>query len=155
MEEMLAKAFANSAINTFKDMFALEAGAEPLRELGGDEDHGWDITGLIGLAGQAQGVMALRLTHVLLTKLLEASGIETGVASERKELESGLVGEITNIIAGHATSAIKGLNIEIAPPVVIRGAHHKIGWPAIAPVKQMCFNLPEGGFEIDLCIRIA
>jgi CheY-specific phosphatase CheX len=60
---------------------------------------------------------------------------------------------MTNIIAGSAISAIHGLDIEIAPPVVIRGPNHKIGWPAIAPVVALEFTLPSGRFEIDLCIK--
>ncbi len=153
MDETLAKAFRASAITTFKDMFGLAAEPEPLRALAPDEDHGWDITGLIGLAGQAQGVMAVRLTTPLIRSLLAGTGVESSNDAERRELEGGLVGELTNIIAGHATSALSAINIEIAPPVVIRGANHRIGWPNIAPVEQLRFRLPDGGFEVDLCIK--
>ncbi len=64
---------------------------------------------------------------------------------------------MTNIIAGSAISAMPGLDMEIAPPVVVRGPNHKIGWPSIAPVVALTFVLPgrdSGGFEVDLCIRI-
>ena len=71
----------------------------------------------------------------------------------RLRLEGGLVGEMTNIIAGSAISSIHDLDIQIAPPVIVRGPNHKIGWPSIAPVIAITFALPSGSFEVDLCIR--
>lgn len=138
-------------------MFGIEAIESESRVLGSSEDHGWDLSGLVGLAGQAQGVVAIRLTQSLVANLLAGSGVVAGGDEERGQLEGGLVGEMTNIIAGSAISAIHGLNIDIAPPVVIRGPHHKIGWPAIAPVVALLFEFYEegstGSFEVDLCIR--
>jgi chemotaxis protein CheX len=158
MDASIVAAFGHAAKSTFKDMFGLEAVDGESRELGASEDHGWDLTGLVGLAGQAQGVVAIRLTQSLVAGLLAGSGVAAGGDEERSQLEGGLVGEMTNIIAGSAISAIHGLDMEIAPPVVIRGPNHKIGWPAIAPVVALAFRLPgkgpSGGFEVDLCIRL-
>jgi chemotaxis protein CheX len=153
MDASIVAAFSKAAKDTFKDMFGLEALESGARELGSSEGHGWDLSGLIGLAGQAQGVVAIRLTQALVAGLLAGSGVAAGGDEERSQLEGGLVGEMTNIIAGSAISAISALNIEIAPPVVVRGPNHKIGWPAIAPVIAISFKLPSGSFEVDLCIR--
>jgi chemotaxis protein CheX len=158
MDASIVAAFSMAARNTFKDMFGLEAAESGSRELAGSDDHGWDITGFLGLAGQAHGVIAIRLTQALVAVLLAGTGVAAGGDEERRQLEGGLVGEMTNIVAGTAISAIKGLDIEIAPPVVVRGPNHKIGWPAIAPVVALGFKLPGGGpagtFELDLCIRL-
>lgn len=153
MDAKLLGAFRASAESTFRDMFGIEAKAAAPRELDSQEDHGWDITGLVGLAGQAHGVVAFRLTRELAARLLAGSGVAAASDAERKELEGGLVAEVTNIVAGAATSALEGLDVEIAPPVVIRGPNHKIGWPAIAPVLALGFSIPEGSFELDLCMR--
>jgi chemotaxis protein CheX len=153
MDASIVAAFSQAAKNTFKDMFGLDAVESGSRELGGGENHAWDLTGLIGIAGQAQGVIAIRLTESLVAGLLAGSGVSTGSEEERKQLEGGLVGEMTNIIAGSAITAMHGLDMEIAPPVVVRGPNHSIGWPTIAPVTAISFRLPSGSFEIDLCIR--
>ncbi len=153
MDASIVAAFSQAARSTFKDMFGLDAVESGSRELGTAEKHGWDLSGLLGLAGQAQGVIAIRLTQPLVAGLLAGSGVVAGSDEERNQLEGGLVGEMTNIIAGSAISAIKGLDIEIAPPVVVRGPSHTIGWPAIAPVVALSFKLPAGSFEVDLCIR--
>jgi chemotaxis protein CheX len=153
METALVAAFAQAAKRTFKDMFGIEAAESGARELVGSEDHGWDITGLVGLAGQAQGVIAIRLTQSLVSSLLAGSGVAASGADEGRQLEGGLVGEMTNIIAGSAISSIRELDMEIAPPVIVRGLNHKIGWPNIAPVVAISFEFPSGSFEVDLCIR--
>jgi chemotaxis protein CheX len=153
MDTTLVGAFASSAQATFKEMFGLEAIAAAPRDLGSQEEHSWDITGLIGLAGEAQGIVALRLTHGLAVSLLASTGVSAGGEKEMRELEGGLVGEMINIIAGHATSSVSDLNMEIAPPVVVRGPNHRIGWPSIGPVVAIDFKLPVGSFEIDLCVK--
>jgi chemotaxis protein CheX len=153
MDSSIAAAFSHAATRTFKDMFGIETADKGTREIGASEDHGWDVTGLVGLAGQAQGVVAIRLTQSLLAGLLAGSGVAAGGDEERRQLEGGLVGEMINIIAGAAISAISGLDMEIAPPVVVRGPNHKIGWPAIAPVLALSFETGSGAFEVDLCIR--
>ena len=158
MDASIIAAFSHAATSTFRDMFGLEATESDSRELQPSEDHGWDLTGLVGLAGQAHGVVAIRLTQSLVAGLLAGSGVTAGGDDERRQLEGGLVGEMTNIIAGSAISAIRGIDMEIAPPVVVRGPNHKIGWPSIAPVVAIGFSLPgggaSGGFEVDLCIRV-
>jgi chemotaxis protein CheX len=153
MDTSLIGAFGSSAQATFHEMFGLEATAEAPRELSPQEEHSWDITGLIGLAGEAQGIVALRLTHGLAVGLLASTGVTAAGEKETRELEGGLVGEMINIIAGHATSSLSSLNMEIAPPVVVRGPNHRIGWPSIGPVVALGFKLPGGSFEIDLCVK--
>lgn len=154
MDTTVVAAFAKAAVSTFKDMFGLDATVAETRELSSADNHGWDITGLIGLAGQAQGVVAIRLSQSLVDSLLAGSGVTVGLGEEGRQLEGGLVGEITNIVAGQATSAIRSLDIEIAPPVIVRGPNHKIGWPNIAPVVAISLKMPSGGdVEIDLCIK--
>ena len=153
MEKDLIAAFAQAAKRTFKDMFNIDAMEAGVRELSSSEDHAWDITGLVGIAGQVQGVIAIRLAQPLVSSLLSGSGVAVSGAEESHQLEGGLVGEMSNIIAGAAVSAIRDLEIQITPPVIVRGPNHKIGWPNIAPVVAISFEFPAGGFEVDLCIR--
>ena len=150
-QRSIEEAFTLSVRRTFQEMFGLEASVAGLREVSELEDHDWEITGLIGLAGQTQGVVALRLTRALAGALLAGSGVEATHDDERRQLEGGLVGEISNIIAGSATAE---MDTEIAPPVIISGPRHKTGWPGIAPVVGISFKLPEEAFEVDLCLKV-
>jgi len=151
MDDRLLGAFRTAAQSTFKDMFGIDAVAKAPVELSAHGEHGWDITGLLGMAGQVHGVVAFRLPGSLAAALLAKTGVDEG---DRRSLESGLVGEVTNIIAGSASSNISGFEFEIAPPVVVRGPNHKIDWPSIAPVIALGFTTPDGSFEIDLCAKL-
>jgi CheY-specific phosphatase CheX len=154
MDQTLATAFSTAARSTFQEMFSIEAVADAAREGDPNRDHEWDISGLIGFAGEAQGIMAVRLTQSLAAALLAGSGMEGADPRERRELEGGLVGEMTNVIAAKASAAIPGRNVEIAPPVVVRGPNHKISWPNIAPLVTLGFAVPAGRFELDVCVRL-
>jgi chemotaxis protein CheX len=155
MDDGISGAFKAAAERTFKEMFGLEARMTGMAEIPSSDEHGWEITGLVGLAGQAHGVVAIRLTFALVERLLSATGVDASAGeAERRQLEGGLVGEMINIIAGQAVSALRSLEVEIAPPVVVRGPAHKIGWPSIASVIAISFAAGDGGFELDLCIKI-
>lgn len=154
MDQTLATAFSAAARSTFEEMFGVAAVAEPPRDGDPHRDHDWDMSGLIGFAGEAQGIMAVRLTKAFAAALLAGSGVETADEKERRELEGGLVGEMTNVIAAKASASIPGRNVEIAPPVVVRGINHKISWPGIAPLITIGFAVPAGRFELDICVRL-
>lgn len=145
--------FFEAATAVFAQMFGVEAKAGAARAVEGSEDHGWEISGILGVAGSAQGVVAVRLTSSLVDKLLHASGVETTGEQDRMATASGLVAEITNIVAGNAIGVYDGLNLDISPPVVVKGKNHQITWPKIAPVSAVEFSSPLGAFEVAVCFN--
>jgi len=153
MDKRLLDAFRGTTTATFRDMFGVEAIAAEPAELSANDGHVWDITGLVGLAGQVHGVVAIRLTGPVVSSLLEKSGVDMGDAGELAAMQSGLVGEMSNIIAGGASSASGGLEFEIAPPVVVSGPNHRIDWPSIGPVISLAFSTPVGPFEVSICAK--
>ena len=153
MDDRIIEAFRGATGSTFRDMFGLEVTASKPTELTAKDGHSWDITALVGLAGEVQGIVAIRLPGAVVSALLEKSGIEVGGESERTSMQSGLVGEMSNIIAGGASSSVAGLEFEIAPPVVVRGPNHRIDWPAIGPVISIAFSSPVGPFEVAVCAK--
>ena len=68
---------------------------------------------------------------------------------------AGLVSELTNIIAGNAVSSLTDLDLNISPPVVIKGANHQITWPKIAPVIASRYETAKGAFELCVCFKPA
>lgn len=145
--------FFDAAGVVFSQMFGLEAKAGPARALEGSETHAWEISGLLGIAGSSQGVVALRLTLKLVDDLLKASGVETSSEQDRLATASGLVAEMTNIVSGNAIGGYAGQNLEISPPVVIKGKNHQITWPKIAPVVATEYSTKLGPFELAVCFN--
>jgi chemotaxis protein CheX len=153
MDVTIINPFLTAALNLFSGMFAIDAqaGSPYLMEESGK--HRWEISGILGLTGDYQGIVAFRLPRLLADKMLEKSGIVTKSEEERQETVYGMIGEMTNIIAGNASSSIAHATIDISPPVVILGENHHIAWPKTMPVVGIPFSTPNGPFEVDICFK--
>jgi chemotaxis protein CheX len=152
-EDSTTGPFVTAACDVFSQMFGLDALPGKPREFAGSEGHNWFISGIIGVAGQGQGIIALRLPMALADNLLVLSGVETASEQERMETATGLVSEMTNIIVGNAISNFTELDLDISPPVVVQGENHQISWPKIAPVMAVQFESAKGAFELCVCFR--
>lgn len=153
MDTTIVEPFFSAARDVFSQMFGLEATRKPVHLIEGSEDHGWGISGILGIAGSAQGVVALRFPLDLADALLKASGVETSGEQDRLATAAGLVGELTNIIAGNAIGTYHGMELDISPPVVVKGKNHQISWPKIAPVVAVDFSCRLGEFEVAVCFN--
>ncbi len=145
--------FFDAAGAVFSQMFGVDAKAAASRVLEGSETHGWEISGILGVAGSAQGVVALRFPSNVVDAMLKASGVETSGEQDRLATASGLVAEMVNIISGNAIGAYTGMELDISPPVVIKGKNHQITWPKIAPVQAAEFSSSLGDFELAVCFN--
>ena len=146
-------AFLTEGMNAFSTMFGIEAnpnkpGLLDPTALG----HQWEISGLLGLTGQYKGIVAFRLHKILANKMLEFSGIECS-EDERNDVAIGLVSEFTNVISGHAVTALIDYFLDISPPYTIIGQNHVIAWPKNYPVISIPFTTPYGPFEVDVCFK--
>ena len=153
MDSTRIQPFFSAARDVFSHMFGLEATRKPVHLIEGSEDHGWGISGILGIAGSAQGVVALRFPLDLADALLKASGVETSSEQDRLATAAGLVAELTNIIAGNAIGTYSGMELDISPPVVVKGKNHQISWPKIAPVIATEYSTSLGGFEVAVCFN--
>lgn len=153
MDTTSLQPFFDAAFSVFQQMFGIEAKAAPARVLEGSESHVWEISGLLGIAGSSQGVVALRFTLKTVDELLKASGVESSSEQDRLATASGLVAEMTNIVSGSAIGNYPGHNLEISPPVVIKGKNHQITWPKIAPVVITEYATSLGNFELAVCFN--
>ena len=112
----------------------------------------WDISGIIGLSGEASGAVAISLKSVTafsVTKILtgkEHSSIDSDVTDA--------VGEIINIIAGNVKKNFEEeLRVKISLPTIIKGVAHSIVWPS---EKTRIICIPFTIFsDQELCLSIA
>lgn len=152
MDATIINPFLNAAISVFENMFGVspQPGAPYLLE--GEINHRWDTSGVLGITGDYHGLIGFRLSRILGDKMLQKTGIQTETEADRQETVYGMVGELTNIISGNASSAIAHAAVEISPPLVIRGEHHQITWPKSIPVIAIPFTSALGPFEVDVCM---
>lgn len=152
MDVKIINVFLTEGMNTFKQMFEIEATNKEPHILDIHAGHPWEISGLLGVTGNIKGIVAFRLHKTLAHKMLERSGISCK-PEEYEDMATGLVSEFTNIISGHSVSALTEYNLDISPPFCVVGHNHDISWPRNFPVIAIPFTTPFGPFEVDVCFK--
>jgi chemotaxis protein CheX len=152
MEAGVINPFLNASIDMLKTMFRIDATPGPAYVMNKEIGHRWEISGVIGVTGGYQGIVAIRLSRLLADKMLERSGISTDSDEEREQTLYGMIGELINIVAGNATNEIP-LAIEITPPLVVYGQNHNFAWPRAIPVIAIPFATTLGAFEVAVCFK--
>ena len=115
-------------------------------------ESNWDISGIIGLSGEAKGAVAISLkeaTAFLVTKKLTSQDhdhIDADVTDA--------IGEIINIISGNVKKHFEEeLRIKISLPSIIKGKAHSIVWPS---EKTRIICIPFSIFDNqEICLSVA
>jgi chemotaxis protein CheX len=153
MDVKIINPFLDSTVNLFRTMFSLEIQANPPYLLENFLSHRWEISGIVAVTGITRGVVAIRMHHLLVNKILEKSGVTVDSDEERFETINAMVGELINIISGNAISEMPYPDIDISVPMIVQGNNHRIAWPKIAPVVGIPFPTNWGIFEVQVCFQ--
>jgi chemotaxis protein CheX len=89
--------------------------------------HDWDVSGVIGLSGEAKGAVSVSMKQDFAIAL---TGKLTGKQHTFLDEEVvDAVGEIVNIIAGNAKQKLEDtFNLIISLPSIVKGRGHLIVW---------------------------
>ncbi|MCL2809851.1 MAG: chemotaxis protein CheX [Treponema sp.] len=128
--EQYIQPFVEGSEEVFRDLCNTEVKAGRAFFVSKDEfETIWDISGIIGLSGEANGAVALSLkepTAIDLTKILTGSEHDS-----IDKFVTDAMGEIINIIAGNVKNVFeKKHRIKISMPSIIKGKAHSIVWPS-------------------------
>ena len=128
--EKFIQPFVEGCGEVFRDLCNAEVKAGRAFFVSKDEfETIWDISGIIGLSGDAYGAVAISLkeeTAFELTKILTGNEHTT---VDRYVTDA--MGEIINIIAGNVKNIYeKKHRIKITMPTIIKGKAHSIVWPS-------------------------
>jgi chemotaxis protein CheX len=146
--------FLMSTIAVFDTMLKckLERGAPYLKN-GTQPQH--EVSGVIGLSGNAQGTVVLGLSREA------AIGAAEAMLQERPAEINGdvtdAIGELVNIIAGGAKAKLEHLHMSVSLPTVITGKFHCIEFPTKVTPICIPFNSVWGEItvEVGLCEPVA
>ncbi len=118
--------FISSTVETFKTMLQMDVKAgSPVLKPEPAPSH--DVSGIIGLSGDAMGSIVVSFPKITALKIVSAF-----LGEEIKIVGPDLIdaiGELVNIIAGNAKKDLTDLNVDISLPNVIVGKGHKISSP--------------------------
>lgn len=111
-----------------------------------------DVSGVIGIAGDAKGSLALSFSEDCIFKI-----VSNMLGEEHTTIDEGIrdaVGELTNMISGAARKKIEGLGLKLlaAIPTVISGKGHTVMHVLPGPCLIIPFETDNGPFVVDVCI---
>ncbi len=153
MDVKIVNPFLSAGLSTFEQMFGIKSEAHAPFIVNKTSGHPWEVSGLLGLSGDANGIVAFRLNKTLANKMLELSGLVEIKEEEKSQLAEQLVSEFTNIIASAAVTSIKTAKISVTPPSILTGHNHLIAWPKNYPVVGIPFATNFGSYEVDVCFK--
>ncbi|MBN2444668.1 MAG: chemotaxis protein CheX [Spirochaetales bacterium] len=114
-----------------------------------EEPHQWDISAMIGIAGETRGAIVISFRKILATYLTSLL-----VYREVKEIDDDVVdtlGEMVNIIAGNAKKGLEEFMLVISLPTIVTGVNHEIRWPGRnIPIIGIPFHSSHGDFILSV-----
>jgi len=149
MDVSYVNPFVVSTIETLKKMLNIDSSAGKLT-LKDSSLHSFDVTGVIGLTGEAAGSICLSFPQDVAFKAVSALlGMQISMMGD--EVTDG-IGELVNIVAGNAKQYLTKYNLSISLPKVVVGRNHSVasmsGVPTI--VVPILSSLGEFAMEISL-----
>ncbi len=148
-------AFIESTINALKTMVMITPKRDKISVKKDGESASFDISGLIGLAGEAVGSVVLSFPEETALKV-----VSNFIGEELTTVDSDVldaIGELTNIIAGGAKKIFseRGYSFKISIPNVVHGKDHKINRPKDVPCISVTFTSDAGPFAIEISLKVA
>jgi chemotaxis protein CheX len=150
MDVAYVNPFITSTIETFSKM--LNCDVRPGKvTLKSDKVNTFDISGIIGLSGEAQGSICLSFPKLMALKVVSAL-LGTDIKIIGPEVTDG-IGEIANIVAGNAKQHFADFNLSISLPKVIVGKDHRIASLRGIPALIVPFTSSLGDFAIEISLK--
>ena len=108
----------------------------------------FEISGVIGLTGNAAGVVVVSLSREVALHAAEAM-----LGSRPAEVDGDVVdavGELANMIAGGAKRQLEQLDMSVSLPSVICGTNHRVQFPSHTTPIAIPFDAESG----PICIAV-
>lgn len=150
MDTKYIEPFIEATINIFKEFYDEDLVLKTPFLFDREENLGWDLSAVIGIAGETKGVITLSFPKELIIKLTEKL-----VGYDIAELDDDVIdstGEVVNIIAGNAKKGLEQFRLVISLPSIVKGKDHKIAWPSQSnmPIISIPFETSMGTFHVSV-----
>ena len=150
MDVAFINPFIQATIDTFRTMMEIDikTGSPIVRE---NANHTYDVSGVIGLSGEAQGIISISFPKILALKVASKMfGEELKIIGP--ELTDS-IGEIVNIIAGNAKQYLTKYKLSISLPNVVIGKNHRIEVQTGVKTIVIPLKCPLGEFVIEITLK--
>jgi len=111
----------------------------------------YDISGVIGLSGDAQGSISLSFPQDVAIRTVKKMLGDPETISE-EDMTDG-IGEIANIVAGNAKKHLTKFDLSISLPNVIIGRNHSLAGQSGSPTIVVPFTCDLGNFIMEVSLK--
>lgn len=113
-----------------------------------------DISGIIGLSGDAEGTVVITFYWDFAQKII-AQMMNVSPGDINAELIHDGVGELVNMISGSTKKNFEGgpCHFELSLPTVVVGSGHQIGHPDDAGIAVLIFEVDGSSFALQICLK--
>lgn len=113
-----------------------------------------DISGIIGLSGDAEGTVVLTFYWDLAWRIISKM-MQVEEEAINAELIHDGVGELINMISGSTKKSFAGTryHFELSLPTVVVGSGHQIGHPEDASIAILIFEMDNRSFAVHVCLK--
>lgn len=150
--------YINPFITATSEVFRTMLSIDPVRGqlyVKSNEKLPYDISGIIGLAGEANGFVIISMTETLALRI-----VEKFIGEKKDKLDDDVIdaiGEILNMIAGGAKQVFSrtGIRFKISIPNVVCGKDHIVGKQKNVKCLGMTFKVDNEVFVIEVALKEA
>ncbi len=141
--------FIIATVKVFDTMLGMEVhrGAPSLKN-GVQPSH--EVSAVIGLSGRAKGTVVLGLGSEMAIQIAAAL-----LQEQPPELNADVadaMGEMANMIAGHAKAQLEHLNLSLSLPTVVTGKGHCVEFPRNAMRISIPFSCAWGSLDLEVAL---
>lgn len=152
MDARIINPFLEAAINVLKTMAMLDP--KPGKPFLKKEQaaHG-DVTGIIGITGDAQGSMSISFSESCIKAIVQ--NLFGMPVNEINDEVKDAVGELTNMICGDARRRLEAehISLQAGTPTIVAGANHSITHVNNGPRLAIPFDTGAGQFVIEVAFN--
>ena len=152
LEAQIVNPFLEASLNVLKTMAMMEAEAgKPF--LKKDRIAGGNVTGIIGITGDAQGSMSITFSTSCITAIV--TNLFGSSVDEINDEVRDAVGELTNMICGDARRRLESedISLQAGTPTVVSGNNHSITHIHTGPCIAVPFKTQAGGFVVEVAFN--
>lgn len=151
MDVRLINPFIASVKDVFKTMLGTEIViSKPVLKAGHEVNA--DVSAVIGLSGDAVGVVVLSFPTLTATRTASKfAGADMGLNHEDF---ADALGELANMVAGGAKAKMDGLNVSISLPGVIVGREHVVSQSKQSPRLALPCDSTLGRFSVEVALKV-
>ncbi len=140
--------FIEATVGLFRNMLFMEVEYLTPYLLNRESHHDWEVSGIIGIAGDAKGVVVISFSAKL-AAMLTSKLVNRQVEADDPDVIDA-VGELVNIIAGNAKKGLEQYRLSISLPSIISGLDHRISWQSEVPIVGIPFKVAGGSFHLSV-----